>query len=54
MARYEMSGGATFWYYFINIFTLGSLYFMKIATKKALTEVAYEHPPAQAAPKSRS
>ncbi|HET7060036.1 MAG TPA: hypothetical protein VFH99_01815 [Candidatus Saccharimonadales bacterium] len=39
MSNYKLSGGATFWYYFINIFTFASLYFIKVAVKKALTEV---------------
>ena len=39
MARFEMSGGAKFWYYFINIFTLASLYFVKVAVLKALEDM---------------
>lgn len=27
------------WYYIINIFTIGGLYFAKVAVKKALSEV---------------
>jgi len=33
-----MSGGAKFWYYFINIFSFASLYFIKIAVLKALED----------------
>lgn len=36
--KYQMTGGEKFWYYFINIFTWGSLYMMKTAVKKALSE----------------
>jgi len=36
--KYKLSPIGYFWYYAINIFTCGSLYFMKIAVKKALTE----------------
>lgn len=39
MGKYKMTSGATVWYYFINIFTFASLYFVKIAVKKALSEV---------------
>ena len=30
--------GENFWYYFINIFTFGSLYFIKIVIKRAIQE----------------
>ena len=36
--EYKMSPIAYFWYYAVNIMTFGSLYFIKIAVKKALTE----------------
>lgn len=36
--NYEMTGGENVWYYIINIFTWGSLYFIKTAVKKALSE----------------
>lgn len=36
--KYEMTGGETAWYYIINILTWGSLYFLKTAVKKALSE----------------
>lgn len=36
--KYEMTGGESAWYYIINIFTWGSLYFIKTAVKKALSE----------------
>ena len=36
--KYEMTTGEKFWYYAINISTLGSLYFLKTAVKKALRE----------------
>ncbi|HUA13137.1 MAG TPA: hypothetical protein VL989_01410 [Candidatus Sulfotelmatobacter sp.] len=39
MARFEMSGGAKFWYYFINIFTFASLYFIKVAVMKAFEDM---------------
>ena len=35
MAKFQMSGGAKFWYYAINILTVGSLYFIKCAVLKA-------------------
>ena len=35
---YKMTSGEQLWYYVINIFTLGSLYFIKTAVKKALSE----------------
>ena len=35
---YKMTGGENVWYYIINIFTWGSLYFIKTAVKKALSE----------------
>lgn len=38
MSKYKMSTGETFWYYTINIFTWASLYFIKTAVKKALSE----------------
>jgi len=36
--EFKMSPIGFFWYYAINIFTFGTLYFIKIAVKKALTE----------------
>jgi len=33
-----MTSGETAWYYIINILSFGSLYFTKIAAKKALSE----------------
>jgi len=36
--EFKMSPIGYFWYYAINIMTLGTLYFVKIAVKKALTE----------------
>lgn len=39
MAKFQVSGGANFWYYFINIFTFGSLYFIKVAAMKALADI---------------
>jgi hypothetical protein len=36
--KYVMTPGASFWYYAVNIFTFGSLYFIKTAVKKALSE----------------
>lgn len=38
MSKYKMSAGATFWYYAVNIVSGASLYFIKIAVKKALSE----------------
>lgn len=37
-----LSGAEKFWYYFINIVSLGGLYFVKIAVKKAFAERAAE------------
>lgn len=39
MARYENTPVANGWYYIVNAFTFGTLYFVKIAVKKALSEV---------------
>jgi len=36
--KYKLSPIGYFWYYAINLISFGSLYFMKIAVKKALTE----------------
>lgn len=36
--KVKMTGGENFWYYIVNIFTWGSLYFVKTAVKKALSE----------------
>lgn len=36
--QYKMTPIAYIWYYLINILTFGSLYFIKISVKKALTE----------------
>ena len=36
--QYKMTPIGFIWYYAINIFTFGTLYFIKIAVKKALTE----------------
>jgi hypothetical protein len=36
--KYEMTTGEKFWYYAVNIFTWGSLYLVKTAIKKALSE----------------
>lgn len=40
MNNYKMTSGETMWYYIINIFTFASLYFVKTAVKKALTEIS--------------
>ena len=37
--KYKMTSGENFWYYIINIFTWASLYFIKTAVKKALSEL---------------
>lgn len=34
----KLSTPESFWYYFINIITLGGLYFVKVAVKKAICE----------------
>jgi hypothetical protein len=39
MAKFKMTGGATFWYYLINIFSFASLYFIKIAVMKAFVDI---------------
>ncbi len=39
MKQQEMTGGEKFWYYLVNIFTFGTLYFVKTAVKKALSEI---------------
>jgi hypothetical protein len=36
--RQSTTTGADVWYILINIFTFGSLYFMKIVIKKAIVE----------------
>lgn len=36
--KYKITPGETMWYYIINIFTFASLYFVKTAVKKALSE----------------
>lgn len=36
--KYRMTPGENVWYYLINIFTFGMLYFFKTAVKKALSE----------------
>lgn len=33
-----MTGGEQVWYYLVCIFTMGGLYFIKTAVKKALSE----------------
>jgi hypothetical protein len=38
MSNYKTTPGENVWYYVINIFTFGSLYFIKTAVKKALSE----------------
>lgn len=38
MAKYKMTSGESAWYYIINIFSCASLYFVKTAVKKALSE----------------
>jgi hypothetical protein len=38
MSKYKMTTGEKFWYYAINIFSWGSLYLIKTAVKKALSE----------------
>jgi hypothetical protein len=38
MAKYKITSGEIFWYYIVNIFTFASLYFIKTAVKKALSE----------------
>lgn len=38
MSRYVNTPGENVWYYVINIFTFCSLYFVKVAVKKALSE----------------
>lgn len=37
--KYKLTPGQAFWYYLINILTFGTLYFIKTAVKKALSEV---------------
>jgi hypothetical protein len=34
----QPTAGENFWYYFINIFSFGSLYFIKIVIKRAIQE----------------
>lgn len=36
--QYKMTPISYIWYYLINIITFGTLYFVKVAVKKALTE----------------
>lgn len=38
MSKYKMTGGENAWYYIVNICSFGSLYFIKTAVKKALSE----------------
>lgn len=42
MAKYKITPGEQCWYYIINIFTFASLYFVKTAVKKALSEAEEE------------
>lgn len=35
----ELNGAEKFWYYLTCVCTLGGLYFIKLAAKKALTEL---------------
>jgi len=39
MGKYRMTPGEQLWYYVVNIFTFASLYFVKTAVKKALSEI---------------
>lgn len=38
MSKYKMTAGENLWYYIVNIFTFATLYFIKTAVKKALSE----------------
>ena len=38
MGKYRMTTGEKFWYYTVNFFSWGSLYIIKTAVKKALSE----------------
>ena len=38
MSKYTITSGEKFWYYAVNIFSWGSLYIIKTAVKKALSE----------------
>lgn len=38
MSKYKMTSGENLWYYVVNIFSFASLYFIKVAVKKALSE----------------
>ncbi|MDB5183442.1 MAG: hypothetical protein JWO07_123 [Candidatus Saccharibacteria bacterium] len=38
MSKNQPTSGENAWYYIVNIFTLGSLYFAKIVIKRAIQE----------------